>query len=389
MRMVSFLLVVAFIVGATGCGNAKSIKTSASTSESAGVSESTAVSEASFAASAEDTDESVNEASAVEEAPLDSEWAVEAPEEHGVDTTLLAQIDGKMAGSQMLAAVIVKDGVIIDEFYKDGYDENSLFGMHSVTKSVMGTLIGIAIEQGVLEGVDVKLADFFPQLAEPDNAGKETITVEQLLTHTAGLGEGDSESFQSLMHAENWVDYYLSQRLNYEPGTTFNYSTAGSHMLSAVLEQASGRSTEEFAVEHLFGPLGIESYEWGTDPQGIADGGNGLHLRVRDAAKIGQLYLEGGNWRGNQIIPQDWITQSTSVHAKGESDKGQYGYQWWIWTFGGHDVYYALGYAGQFIFVVPDLNLVTAIASESIWSDFTGQVCIRDVIAACEKGDIK
>jgi CubicO group peptidase (beta-lactamase class C family) len=154
-------------------------------------------------------------------------------------------------------------------------------------------------------------------------------------------------------------------------------------MLAAVLQEAAGQSAYDFTMEHLFGPLGIENFEWGEDAQGIVDGGNGLSLTVRDAAKLGQLFLDGGSWRGLQLVPEEWVKLSTTPHADGEYDKGQYGYQWWVWQFGGEDVYYALGYAGQFVFVVPSKNLVVSIASRSIWSDFTGQVCIREVIAAC------
>jgi CubicO group peptidase (beta-lactamase class C family) len=317
--------------------------------------------------------------------PPDTEWEVEDPAGHGFDPGKLAEIDRRMAASQMLGAVIIKDGVIVDEFYQEGYDKDSLFHMHSVTKSVMGALTGIAIEQGLIESVDARLADIYPQLNAPENAGKEAITVEHLLTHTAGLSGGaDASSFGSHVRAENWVERYLSLPLAHKPGEMFSYSTAGSHILADLLEKSAGMSAYDFAVENLFAPLGIENFEWGTDPQGVVDGGNGLYLTVRDAARLGQLYLDGGSWRGLQLVPREWVEASVAPHAAGEPDKGEYGYQWWVWSFGGHEVYYALGYAGQFVFAVPDLELVVAIASKSIWSDFTGQVCIREVIGACE-----
>jgi CubicO group peptidase (beta-lactamase class C family) len=290
-----------------------------------------------------------------------------------------------MSGSQMLGAVIVRDGVVVHEFYQDGYDENSLFEMHSVTKSLMGALTGIAIEQGIIPGVDYKLAELYPELKTPENAGKEEITVEHLLTHTSGLGEGDSGgSFQSHIRSQNWVERFLSLPLVAPPGTAFYYSTAGSHMLAALLERAAGIPARDFADEHLLGPLGIVNYYWGEDPQGVVDGGNGISLSVRDAAKLGQLFLENGNWRGTQLVPAEWVAVSTQPHAPGEYDKGEYGYQWWVWSFAGQQTYYALGYAGQFVFVVPEKRLVVSIASKSIWSDFTGQVAIREIIAACE-----
>lgn len=131
----------------------------------------------------------------------------------------------------------------------------------------------------------------------------------------------------------------------------------------------------------------MDSVEWESDPQGITDGGNGIAMSLRDAAKFGQLYLDGGLWRGRQIVPRDWVETSTKAQSAGEYGSGEYGYQWWVRPFGrdsGYSGYYAMGWAGQFIFVVPELRLVTAVASRSTWSDYTGQVCMDDIIAACE-----
>lgn len=319
-----------------------------------------------------------------EEEPVNNDWEFATPESRGADNAYFEAIHRKIANSQMLAVVTVKDGVVIDEFYQDGYDENSVFGVHSVTKSVMGSLIGIAIEQGTLAGVDTGLSTFFPQIADSDDARKQEITLEHLLTHTSGIGWPASE-FNALVNSENWVEYTLELPMAAQPGTSFVYTTAGSHMLSAVLEQATGIPTRDYAEEYLFGPIGIESAQWDQDPQGVTDGGNGLHLSVRDMARFGQLFLDEGNWRGQQIVPQSWVEVSTREHAAGEPDKGTYGYQWWIRSFGkdgAYSGYYALGYAGQFVFVVPELNLVTAITSKSVWSDYTGQVCFNEIVAA-------
>lgn len=175
------------------------------------------------------------------------------------------------------------------------------------------------------------------------------------------------------------MDYILGRNLVYDPGTQFAYSTGNAHLLSAVLEAATGMTEEEYARINLFEPLGIENWQWDTDPQGITDGGNGLHLSTRDAARFGQLFLQNGQRNGQQLVPADWVEVSTTAKNGGAGDgTGSYGYQWWTRTYhsGGYDtytppygrvgytVYYALGHGGQFIFVVPELDLVCAITAE-------------------------
>lgn len=169
------------------------------------------------------------------DAPLPgSDWETGAPESRGVDSAQLAAIHEKIESSQMNAVVIIKDGVLIDEYYRESFDENSVFRLNSCTKSVSGALIGIAIEQGHLAGVDAKLSDFFPEISTGGDAQQQQITIRHLLEHTSGIAWPEQE-FEQLTGSPDWVDHVLSLPMAAEPGTVFRYTTGGSHMLAAIL----------------------------------------------------------------------------------------------------------------------------------------------------------
>ncbi len=323
------------------------------------------------------------------EPEVDNTWQTDAPENHGMNSEILENMHDRLASAPVYAVVTAKDGVIVDEYYAEGYDENSAFPFHSASKSFTGALIGIAIDEGYIGGVDDLLSDYLPQVADFTD-GKEKITLRHLLTHTSGIewyewggGYSNWEEFRS---QDNWVDYILGRNMVYEPGTVFNYSTGNTHLLSAALEAAIGKSQVEYANEKLFEPLGMTTAQWGTDPQGIADGGNGLVLSCRDAARFGQLCLNGGVWHDRRLIPADWLTQSTSVQNNGAGDNtGSYGFQWWIRQFNGYDCYFAFGAFGQYIFVVPELDLVVAIASTGPQDSYASRDYFTDyILPACE-----
>ena len=190
---------------------------------------------------------------------------------------------------------------------------------------------------------------------------------------------GSYSNWEEFRSAENWVDYILGRQQVAQPGAVFNYSTGNTHLLAAALEAAVGKSLLEYGQENLFAPMGIETLTWGTDPQGVTDGGNGVRISSRDAARFGQLYLQKGSWKGEQLVPADWVAESTSVQNPGPGGStGQYGYQWWIRPYGvnafgtyqaphgaaQYDAYHAFGAWGQYIFVVPELELVTVFTEE-------------------------
>ena len=293
----------------------------------------------STSSSLESMEESPADSSAIsqEDIPVVAPWQVDLPENRQMDPAVFAQLHADLESSDVYAMVTVKDGVIIDEYYQEGYDETSVFPLHSCTKSFTSALVGIAIEQGYFTSVDDPLSDYLPQVLDLADTGKQQITLRHLLTHTSGLewyewaGRSNWQEFRS---AENWVDYILNRNLVATPGTVFAYSTGNSHLLAAALESATGMGELEYARENLFDALGMDSVVWGTDPQGIADGGNGISMTVRDAARFGQLYLQNGQWNGEQLISAQWVAESTAAQNNGAGDgTGSYGYQWWIRSF--------------------------------------------------------
>ncbi len=299
----------------------------------------------------------------------DNAWKFDIPENHQMNPERFDQLHQALEGSKIYAMVTVKDGVIIDEFYQDGYDENSIFAIHSCSKSFTSALTGIAMEQGYINGAEDLLSDYLPKVLEQEDSQKHQISLEHLLTQTSGLEWYEwtrVTNWSEFRSASNWVDYILGRKLVAIPGEVCNYSTGNTHLLSAALEQAVGMNLADYAKTYLFEPLGIESAEWGLDPQGITDGGNGLAMTVRDAARFGQLYLQNGVWQGEQVIPAEWVAESVSPKNTGMGDStGSYGYQWWIRPMGtgNYNTFYALGAWGQYILVTPELNLVTVITS--------------------------
>ena len=333
--------------------------------------------------------ENINTSTTPTEEIPDNNWKFDTPENHGVNAALLNKLHKEIETTDILSCVIVKEGYIIDEYYKDGYDENSLFRMHSCTKSVTSALIGIAIDKGLLSGVEAQLTDFFPQLATSDNPYRQEMTILHLLEHTSGIEwpEWNGPIFRPFVTSQNWVEFIFAQPMAAKPGSTFNYTTGGSHLLSALLQQATGETAYDFALKHVIKPVGMDSVQWSADPQGITDGGNGIYMSARDAAKFGQLYLNNGRWGEKQIIPEEWVRESTKPQSAGYTRYGKYGYQWWVKAFGengAYNAYYALGHGGQYIFVVPELKLVTVITSLSSANVYTPQPYFNDyVIAAC------
>lgn len=316
-------------------------------------------------------------------------WETDAPENHGMDPEILAAMHTALESAPVYAVLTVRDGVIVDEYYREGYDANSIFAFHSATKSVTGALVGIALEEGVFDSVDDPLYEYLPAVLDQADTRKQAITLRHLLTHTSGLEwyewGGGTSNWEEFRSADNWVDYILNRQLVQEPGSVFNYSTGNTHLLSAALGEALGRSEADYAQEKLFDPLDMESVVWQSDPQGVTDGGNGILMTARDAARFGLLCLNGGEWNGEQIIPANWLEDSVIPKNNGAGDgTGSYGYQWWIRQFGGYDCYYAFGAWGQYILVVPELDLVTVIASEGPQNSYTSRAYFTDyILPAC------
>jgi CubicO group peptidase (beta-lactamase class C family) len=302
-------------------------------------------------------------------------WRVSTPEEQGMDSArLVAMFDAvEKADYALHSVLIVRHGYLVTEAYRYPYDQATPHDVRSCTKSVISALIGIAIQQGHVAGVDQRVLDFFPEraVANLDDA-KRSITVENLLTMSSGFdwpGGILEPILGEWTRSDNWVQFVLDRPLADPPGTRFVYNTGGSHLLSAILQETTGVTALEFAQQNLFGPLGISPGRWESDPQGINVGGAWLRLTPRDMAKFGYLYLNGGQWDGQQVVPADWVATSTHEHirAGGQWLSDGYGYQWWIDQAG---YYMALGYGGQYIVVVPDRDLVVVFTSGLPTQDF-------------------
>jgi CubicO group peptidase (beta-lactamase class C family) len=299
------------------------------------------------------------------------DWRTSTPEEQGVNSSRLeAAADFIVdSGARVRSMLVIHNGYLVFEryFIPTLYDVDDTHIIYSCTKSVSSSLIGIAIDKGYIDNTSQLLVDFFPDLYIDNlDSRKEAITLENVLTMTSGLewDEDDYDNYNDyfgLVNSENWAQYVLNKSMVADPGATFYYNTGGSHLLSAIINRTTGMSTLDFAIENLFGPLGITTYSWIQDPQGNQFGGSALSLRPRDMAKFGYLFLNQGEWDGTQIISSEWVTTSTADHVA-PSATVSYGYQWWVSPSYGY--YSARGYQGQFIFVVPDEDLVVVFTSD-------------------------
>ena len=241
------------------------------------------------------------------------------------------------------------------ERYFHGYDRGYPFDVYSITKSVTSALAGMVLAKRL----DARLPDLLPG-GVPARA--RAITLRELLTMTAGF-PGDTDPRNGVGDPPNLVRALLRRPLVRTPGWGFAYDTASAHLVSAAISRAAGMSEGRLAARRLFTPLGIRLADyWPTDDQGVTYGGTGLSLTARDAAKLGQLYLDGGRWRGRQIVPRTWVEASTRPHVSLGGGRG-YGYFWWTSRRRGLDSFAALGFGGQMIAVFPKLDLVVVVMS--------------------------
>jgi CubicO group peptidase (beta-lactamase class C family) len=268
--------------------------------------------------------------------------------------------------------LIVRHGYIVFENYSSQYlDVDYRQHVHSVTKSFISCLIGIAIDQGMINGVNDTVLDFFPERdIAHRNEVKESMTLENLLTMTPGF-EWDEQTYpygdprNDYTHVATDLDslqHILDRPMVAFPGEEWVYNGGASHLLSGILSAATGQNAREFADEHLFLPLGIESFQWLGALDRVTYGGSGLHLRARDMAKFGFLYLNNGTWDGQQVVSKDWVLNSTSIHFDETYNPIEgYGYHWWRM----HDdnIIVAKGRYGQLICMLPDYDIVVVITA--------------------------
>ena len=262
--------------------------------------------------------------------------------------------------------VVQQDGELLIEEYRKGRHANLPGNIKSASKSIMSLLVGIAIEEGHLHGVDQNIGEFFPDYfkAHPD-AEKQSITLQDLLTMRAGLESTSHGKYGPWVLSDNWVEYVLARPLVEKPGGEMVYSTGSTHLLSVILTRATGMSTREFAKKHLFDPLHISIGGWDRDPQGNYMGGNNLALTPSALLKIGTMVMNKGVYQQKQIVQHDWIDESMQIYTRSQFNPYDYGYLWWQRELNGHTVQFAWGNGGQYIMMLPALKAVVVITSIS------------------------
>lgn len=264
--------------------------------------------------------------------------------------------------------VVARNSVIVAEKYFNNADSEADPNLHvmSVTKSISATLIGIAIEKGFIESVNQTISDFLPDEVDLINPALGQVTIRHLLTMTCGHDWheiGSESEFGDWVNAPNQLNYILNKPIINTPGTVFNYSDGAAHLISVILSIATAMDASDFANLYLFNPMGLSDRYWRSDKQSFTYGGVGLHVGNHDMIEIGYLYLNRGNYNGQQIVSSAWIDSVTSFHISTNNIipfLTDYGYYWWLGSAHGHEFICANGYGGQFIFVVRDLNLVVS-----------------------------
>jgi CubicO group peptidase (beta-lactamase class C family) len=306
-------------------------------------------------------------------------WSRADPGDHGIDEAALASVDDRIPAefSNVRSLLVVRDGRLVFERYYGGAALGQVFEVYSITKSLTSALVGIALADGKLESVDQRLVDFFPGYATADGRLRQ-VTLADLLTMRAGFPPDPIAS------SDNWIRTLMSRPVEHEPGSVFAYDTGSSHLLSAVLTKVTGRKASELARERIFRPLGITSgWRWRDDGQGVSIGGDGLAMRARDLAKLGQLYLREGRWNGEQVVPAAWVRRSTRMHATFGVPEQGYGYQWWVQRGPRGKAYAALGYGGQAVVVFPALDLVIVLTTVPR-GETDVRAIVRTIVAAVQ-----
>ena len=318
-------------------------------------------------------------------------WEMVSPESRGIRsedlTRMIEHIDSNNLSIHSI--IIYKDGAIPFEVYFDPYDAYVSHNLKSTSKGVISALVGIALREGYLESLDESVLSYFPEY-EAGDTGKSDITIRDLLTMASGLkwNENDLNSMYTFFVSKRIAKRVLKQPLVTGPGSSFTYNTGLTHLLSVIISKASGMSTLEFAEEYLFRPLGIQNIQWEKDREGFHIGGSELFLTPRGMIKFGVMYLQEGMYSGQQIVPKDWVRESTAGQIEGSFHGAgiRYGYLWWLdignplFTYlDTEQAFLAMGVHGQRILVHPELNTVVVITADEK-DESQCDILIRDFI---------
>ena len=300
------------------------------------------------------------------------QWEISNPAAEGMNPEIL---DSAFIRADELnyvdAVLVVRNGKIVAERYYNGYDQWTPHNLMSVTKSFMSAITGIAFHDGVLDDLDKKIMDYFPDYVY---SGMDQrlfdVTVRHLLTMRMGI-DIEENNLLDVMVKDDWNKATFELPLLYNPGEKFAYNSLQTHLLSAIIARSSDMTTLDFANKYLCNPIGVNIDFWIADPKGINNGGFNMLLAPRDMAVFGLLYMNGGELKGKQVVPADWIDASlTGTWAKNSSRWGvltdyNYGYLWWLGKINGYDMFFAMGLGGQYILNFPELDLIIVTTAKS------------------------
>jgi CubicO group peptidase (beta-lactamase class C family) len=297
-------------------------------------------------------------------------WPVSTPEQQGMNSKRLAGMLEEIRDRELAidCVLVLRNGHLVLEAYSYPFKPGIDHRIHSCTKSLTATLIGIAVNQGLIRSLDESVLGFFPDREVANRtAAKEAMTIRHLLTMTSGLAwQAGLISVREMEAAADPVQYVLDLPMARPPGTRFEYCDGASLLLSAILQRVAGESAAAFAGRHLFGPMSIDQVFWPASPQGVSMGHSRVRMLPTDMAKLGQLYLELGQWHGEQLVSREWVETATSALVR-QSLEMRYGLHWWVDAPGVRErlglarhveITSARGFGGQAIFVVPARRLV-------------------------------
>jgi len=307
------------------------------------------------------------------------QWPVSKPDEQGLDPKRLAELtdlirQGRLC-PQLHCLLVIRHGYLVVEEYFNNWKADQIHTLQSVSKSFTSALVGMAIAKGEFKGVDEKILDFFPDVTGIANMDerKASIRLKDLLTMRSGSDYHergpDSPHEQLNRLPRGWDKFYLDRPMLKSPGSEFLYDSGGVILLSAMLKNRTGMQADEYAERFLFKPLEIEKKFWLKNLEGHTHTGGGLALTARDTAKFGLLYLNHGRWGDEQVVPEEWVRESFRKHVdltvQGQPPSG-YGYLWWILApdprgNGQQDIYAARGRFGQYIFIIPEHDMVVVV----------------------------
>jgi len=301
------------------------------------------------------------------EVPVDNFWEVTSPALEQMDETALDELGADVKEMEnVYAFLIVRNGKIVHEQYHNSANKNTLLHLRSITKRVTSALVGMGIDEGYIDGLQMPIANVFPEIAEPGTGeGWNNVTLYHLLQMVSGMDWDEETEFEDYEHNQNApLQYIFSRDIIHSPGTYYAYNTPGIDLLSYVVERSYGEHLADLTQQKLFGPLGILGYEWQQAGNGVKRGGLGLKLTARDLAKFGLLFLQNGSWDGDPIVPSEWVGQCFDNPLSLDGIPGDHilglsiGHTWWTREIEGVSVHFADGYGGQMLMLIPEHNIV-------------------------------